>query len=415
MEFKVKDISLAKQGRLNIEWAENHMPVMMELRKRYAKSKPLKGLKIAGCLHVTKETAVLVETLKMCGAQVAWSGCNPLSTQDDVAAALAKAGIPIFAWRGNHKEYYWCIEQVLKIKPHITVDDGADLVFTIHKKHRELIPDIIGGCEETATGMVRIRAMAAEGKLSYPIISVSDAQTKFEFDSTWGTGQSTVDGILRATNLLLAGKKVVIGGFGHVASGIAKRMKGMGAHVTVCEVDPVKALKAAMEGFNVSSMDEASKFGDLFVTATGCKHVITTKHIRNMKNGAIVANSGHFNVEIDVAGLEKLAKKKRTIRKDNVEYTLPNGKKIYLLAEGRLVNISAAEGHPSSVMDMSFANQFLSVLRLAKSKNLEPKVYEISREQDNLIAGLKLKSMGMKFDNLTKEQEKYLCSWEEGT
>lgn len=415
MKYKVKDIKLAKQGRLNIEWAENHMPVMMELRKRYAKKKPLKGLRIAGCLHVTKETAVLVETLKMCGAQVAWSGCNPLSTQDDIAAALAKAGIPIFAWRENHKQYYWCIEQVLKIKPHITVDDGADLVFTIHKKRRDLIPHLIGGCEETSTGMVRIRAMEADGKLEYPIISVSDAQTKFEFDSKWGTGQSTVDGILRATNLLIAGKKVVVGGFGYVASGIAMRMKGMGAHVTVCEVDPVKALKAAMEGFNVTSMDDAVKFGDLFVTATGCKHVITTKHMRQMKDGAIVANSGHFNVEVDVEGLGKIAKKKRTIRPNNVEYTLPNGKKIFLLAEGRLVNISAAEGHPSSVMDMSFANQFLSVLRLSKAKNLEPKVYTISKEQDNLIAGLKLRSMGMKFDRLSKEQEKYLCSWEEGT
>ena len=415
MKYKVKDIKLAKQGRLDIEWAERHMPVLMELRKRYSKKKPLKGYKIAGCLHMTKEAAVLIETLVACGAEVAWSGCNPLSTQDSVAAALAKAGIPVFAWRGNHKQYYWCIEQVLKIKPHITIDDGADLVFTIHKKRRDLIPDIIGGCEETSTGMVRIRAMADDGKLEYPIISVSDAQTKFEFDSKWGTGQSTIDGILRATNILIAGKNVVIGGFGYVASGIAIRMAGMGANVTVCEVDPVRALKAAMHGFNITTMDEAAKFGDIFVTATGCKHVVNTKHMGKMKDGAILANSGHFNVEIDVDGLEKMAKKKRVIRPDNVEYTLPNGKRLYLLAEGRLVNISAAEGHPSSVMDMSLANQFLSVLRLAKGKKLKPDVHEVSREQDNLIATLKLKSMGMKHDNLTKEQKEYLCSWEEGT
>ena len=393
------------------------MPVLMKLRAEHSKKRTLAGIKIAGCLHVTKETAVLVETFKAAGARVSWSGCNPLSTQDDVAAALDAAGVEVFAWRGlSSDEYYWCIEQTLKMKPQLTLDDGADLIFTVHTKHTEYLKGLEGGTEETTTGIHRIRAMAKDGKLRYPIIAVNDAETKSDFDNVYGTGQSAIDGVIRATNILFSGKNVVISGYGHCGTGLTSRAKGLGANVIVTEVDPIKALRARMDGYSVMPMDEAAKLGDIFITATGCKDVITKEHFGKMKDGAVLANAGHFNVEVSVADLEKVAKKKREIRADNVEYTLQNGNRIYVLAEGRLVNLAAAEGHPSEVMDMSFANQFLSILRLAKEgKKLKPEVYEIPRSQDEQVANLKLQSMGIKMDKLTKEQEKYLTGWEEGT
>ncbi len=414
---KIKDPMLAEAGRKKIDWAESRMPVLVSLRETHSKKKSLAGVKIAGCLHVTKETAVLVETFKAAGAKVSWSGCNPLSTQDDVAAALDAKGVEVFAWRGlSSDEYYWCIEQTLKIKPQLTLDDGADLIFTVHKKHPEYLKGLEGGTEETTTGIHRIRSMAKEGKLRYPIIAVNDAETKSDFDNVFGTGQSALDGIIRATNVLIAGKNIVIAGFGHCGGGLASRARGLGAHVIVTEVDPIKALRARMEGFDVMPMDRAAKSGDIFITATGCNDVITKNHFSMMKDGAILANAGHFNVEVSAADLEKISKKSREIRPDNIEYTLPNGNRLYLLAEGRLVNLAAAEGHPSEVMDMSFANQFLSILRLAREgKKLKPDVYEISREQDEEVARLKLESMGIGIDTLTREQLHYLSSWEEGT
>ncbi len=417
MKFKVRDLSLADQGLLKIEWAESRMPVLMKLREKYSKEKPLSGVRIGGCLHITKETAVLVRTFMAAGAETAWCGCNPLSTQDDVAAALAKEGVAVFGWRGlSTEEYYWCIDQVIASEPNVTLDDGADLVVTIHEKKPEIIGGIIGGTEETTTGVHRLKAMAESGRLRYPIIAVNDAETKWDFDNVYGTGQSSLDGILRATNILLAGKNVVVAGYGHCGRGIALRAKGMGANVTVCEVDPIKALKAVMEGYRVMPMSEAAKIGDLFITATGCKDVIRGEHIKLMKDGAVLANAGHFNVEISVSELEEIAKSKREIRPNNVEYTLPDGRRIYLLAEGRLVNLVAAEGHPSEVLDMSFANQFMSVLRLVKGEEkLEPRVYEVPREQDLEIARLKLETMGVRIDDLTPEQERYLKSFEAGT
>jgi adenosylhomocysteinase len=414
---KIKDGSLAGQGRRKIEWAESRMPVLMKLREIHSKRQSLKGMRVAGCLHVTKETAVLVETIKACGASVAWSGCNPLSTQDDIAAALAANGIEVYAWRGlSSKDYYWCIDQTLKLKPHITMDDGADLVFTIHQKRREYLKGVVGGTEETATGVHRIKAMANDGKLEYPIIAVNDAETKSDFDNVFGTGQSALDGIIRATNVLFAGKDVVVGGYGHVGRGIASRARGLGAHVLVTEVNPVNALRARMEGFEVMDMLSAAPRGDIFITATGVKDIINQKHFALMKDGAIVANAGHFNVEVNVSDLEKLAKKHREIRDNNEEYTLKNGNRVYLLAEGRLVNLAAAEGHPSEVMDMSFANQLMSIIKLAKEgKSMKPGVYEIPREQDWEVARLKLESMGIKIDKLSGEQVKYTNSWEEGT
>lgn len=393
------------------------MPVLMSLRAEHSNKKTLAGVRIAGCLHVTKETAVLVETFKAAGAQVSWSGCNPLSTQDDVAAALDSEGVEIFAWRGlSPAEYYWCIEQTLKINPQLTLDDGADLISTIHTKHTEYLIGLEGGTEETTTGIHRIRAMAREGKLRYPIIAVNDAETKSDFDNVYGTGQSAIDGVIRATNVLFSGKNVVISGYGHCGVGLSSRARGLGANVIVTEVDPIKALRARMDGFAVMSMDEASKVGDIFITATGCKDVITESHFEKMKDGAILANAGHFNVEVSADGLERLAKKKKEMRPDNVEYTLANGRRLYLLAEGRLVNLAAAEGHPSEVMDMSFANQFLSILRLAsEGKSMKPDVYEISRSQDERVAILKLESMGIKIDALTPDQKRYLSGWEEGT
>ena len=414
---KIKDKSLAPAGRLKIEWAESRMPVLMSLRAIHAKKKSLHGVKIAGCLHVTKETAVLVETFKEAGAQVAWSGCNPLSTQDDVAAALDANGVEIYAWRSlSPEEYYWCIEETLKIKPEYTLDDGGDLIFTVHTKHTEYLSGLKGGTEETTTGIHRIRAMAREGKLRYPLIAVNDAETKSDFDNVYGTGQSAIDGVIRATNVLFSGKNVVISGYGHCGRGLSSRARGLGANVIVTEVDPIKALRARMDGFEVVMMEDAAATGDVFITATGCKDVITKNHFSRMKDGAILANAGHFNVEVSAADLERLSTRKREVRPDNMEYTLPSGKHLYLLAEGRLVNLAAAEGHPSEVMDMSFANQFLSILRLVNESNrMKPDVYEIPRSQDEEVARLKLQSMGIKIDALTPEQSKYLSGWEEGT
>lgn len=418
--YKVKDLALAKAGKLRIEWAESRMPVLMALREKYRKSKPLKGFKIAGCLHVTKETAVLVKTFIEAGAEVSWSGCNPLSTQDDVAAALASDGISIFAWHGmNVEEFYWCIEESLKFKPNLTLDDGADLIFTVHNKHPELIPHVIGGTEETTTGVQRLRAMAKDGALKYPVIAVNDAETKWDFDNVYGTGQSTLDGILRATSVLMAGKNLVVAGFGHCGRGVALRAKGLGANVIVTEIKATAALKATLEGFRVMTMDEAARIGDIFITATGVKDVIVERHFKAMRDGTIICNTGHYDCEINIGDLNKVKKSVREVRADNEEYTLKDGRRIYLLAKGRLVNLAAAEGHPSEVMDMSFANQFMSQLRLAQSRKngsrMENKVYDISTEQDQEIAGVKLQTMGYKIDSLTKEQLKYIDDYSAGT
>jgi adenosylhomocysteinase len=414
---KIKDPSLSDAGRKKIEWAESRMPVLMKLRAVHSKKKTLRGIKIAGCLHVTKETAVLVETFKDAGAQVSWSGCNPLSTQDDVAAALDANNVEVFGWRGlSSEDYYWCIEQTLKMKPQLTLDDGADLIFTVHTKHPKYLKWLEGGTEETTTGIHRIRSMAKEGKLRYPIVAVNDAETKSDFDNVYGTGQSAIDGVIRATNILFSGKNVVISGYGHCGRGLTSRARGLGANVIVTEVDPIKGLRARMDGFEVMPMSEAAKVGDIFITATGCKNVVTKEHFGKMKDGAVLANAGHFNVEVSMSDLQKLAKSSREIRPENTEFTLPNGNRIYALAEGRLVNLAAAEGHPSEVMDMSFANQFLSILMLAKEgKKMKPDVYEIPRSQDEEVAKLKLASMGIKIDELTKEQHGYLSSWGEGT
>lgn len=418
--YKVKDLKLAADGRKKIEWAESRMPVMMALREKYSKTKPLKGYKIAGCLHVTKETAVLIETLKIAGAQVSWSGCNPLSTQDEIAAALAKNGIEIYAWHGqNVKEFYWSIEQTLKMQPNLTLDDGADLIFTVHNKFPKLVNNIIGGTEETTTGVHRLRAMAAAKKLLYPVIAVNDAETKWDFDNVYGTGQSSIDGILRATSVMLAGKNFVVAGYGHCGKGVAMRAAGLGANVIVTEVKPTAALKATLDGHVVMTMDEAAKVGDIFITATGVKDVIIEKHFKSMRDGAIICNTGHYDCEINIPQLEKISKSKRTVRSNNEEYTLPNGKKVYLLAQGRLVNLAAAEGHPSEVMDMSFANQFMSQIRLAdmhkKGVKIEPKVIDIPVEQDQEIARIKLRTMNYKIDKLTKEQEEYINDYSAGT
>jgi adenosylhomocysteinase len=418
--YKVRDLKLADEGFKQISWAESRMPVLMALREKYKKTKPFKGFRIAGCLHVTKETAVLIKTFVECGAEVSWSGCNPLSTQDTIAAALAKQGISIFAWNGmSVDEFYWAIEQTLHIKPNLTLDDGADLIFTIHSKHPELIPDIIGGTEETTTGVKRLRAMAEAGALKYPIIAVNDAETKWDFDNVYGTGQSTLDGILRATSILIAGKNVVVAGYGHCGKGVAMRARGLGANVIVTEVRPIAALKAVLDGFTVMPMKEAAKIGDVFITATGVKDVITEEHFKVMKDGAIVCNTGHYDVEINLVHLKKMAKSVREIRNHVEEYLLKDGRRIFVLAKGRLVNLVAAEGHPSEVMDMSFANQFMAQLRLIemfkKGKKLEPKVYDIPPEQDEEIAELKLKTMGIKIDKLTNEQKKYIKDYSAGT
>lgn len=417
MAYKVKDIKLAPQGRLKIEWAESRMPVLMSLRKKYEKTKPFAGARIAGCIHITKETAVLVETLRAAGAEVSWSGCNPLSTQDEVAAALAEAGTEIYAWHGlSTNEFYDCIEQTLKIKPNLTLDDGADLIFTIHNKHKDLTKDVIGGTEETTTGVHRLRAMAADGKLEYPIYAVNDSATKNEFDNVYGTGQSSLDGILRATSVLLAGKYFVVAGYGHCGRGVALRAKGMGAKTIITEVDPVMALRATLEGHEVMKMDDAAKYGEIFITATGMKDVIVKRHFESMKDGALVCNTGHYDCEINIPDLKKLTEKVKQVRDNNEEFTLKNGKRIYVLGQGRLINLAAAEGHPSEVMDMSFANQFLALLHLYTSKTkLEKKVYVLPKEQDQEIAKIKMETMGIGLDKLTDEQVKYLTDYSSGT
>jgi adenosylhomocysteinase len=415
-QFQVKDQTLAAQGKLNIEWAATHMPVLAQIKSRFIKEQPFKGLTLGACLHVTKETAVLVEALAAGGAKVALCGSNPLSTQDDVAAALAAEGIHVFAWRGqNTEDYYKCIDKVLDFEPTITLDDGADVVGTIHSKRPDLLKKVKGGTEETTTGIVRLRAMERDGSLKYAIMAVNDAYTKYLFDNRYGTGQSTMDGILRATSVLIAGKNVVVGGYGWCSRGIAMRAQGMGANVIVTEVQPTRALEAVMNGLRVMPMAEAALLGDIFVTATGDLNVIRKEHIEQMKDGAIMCNSGHFNVEISVSDLESLTKAKRTIRPNMEEHTLINGKKVYLLAEGRLVNLAAAEGHPSEVMDMSFANQALCAETIAKQEKMEAKVYVVPKQIDEGIAELKLKCMGITIDKLTPEQEKYLSTWEMGT
>ncbi|MBR0518785.1 adenosylhomocysteinase [bacterium] len=416
-KFKVKDISLAEAGRKKIDWAEAHMPVMMALRKKYSESKPLKGMRIAGCIHVTKETAVLVRTFMAAGAEVSWSGCNPLSTKDDVAAALAADGASIYAWHGlSVEEFYWCIERTLDFKPTLTLDDGADLIFTIHNRFPELAKTIIGGTEETTTGVHRLRAMGNDGKLLYPVIAVNDAETKWDFDNIYGTGQSSLDGIIRSSNILLAGKVFVVAGYGHCGKGLAMRARGMGSRVIVTEVKPTAALKAVMDGFDVMPMDEAAKVGDIFITATGMKDVIVKCHFESMKDGAVVCNTGHYDVEINIPELEQVATSHREIRLNNDEYTKADGKKIYLLCRGRLVNLAGAEGHPSEVMDMSFANQFMSMLRMKnEGAYMEKKVYDISEEQDQEIALLKLGTMGKAIDKLTPEQVVYATDYSAGT
>jgi adenosylhomocysteinase len=415
--FKVKDLSLAEQGRLDIQWAESRMPVMMEFRKEYGKTKPLKGQRIAGCLHVTKETAVLIETLEAAGAKVSWSGCNPLSTNDAVAAALAKAGVGIYAWHGmNREEFYWCIDQTVNFKPTLTLDDGADLIMVCHTKRKDALEHIIGGTEETTTGVHRLRAMAQEKALKYPVIAINDAETKWDFDNVYGTGQSSWDGVIRATSVLIAGKTFVSGGYGHCGKGCSERAKGMGANVIVTEVKPTAALKATLDGHRVMPMDEAAKHGDIFITATGMKDVLVKRHFEVMKEGAIICNTGHYDCEINIPDLESLATSKRTIRPNCEEYTLKNGRRIFLLAQGRLVNLAAAEGHPSEVMDMSFANQFLGMVKLAKEgKEMAAGVHDIDPAQDQMLALTKLKTMHMSIDQLSAEQIKYADNYLEGT
>lgn len=418
MDYEIKDIDSAEKGKDKIEWAEKQMPVLSTIRKRFDREEPLKGIKIAACLHVTTETANLVITLKEGGAEVSLCASNPLSTQDDVAASLVKNfGISVFAIKGEDKEtYYQHIEKVLKCKPNITMDDGADLVSTIHSQKKELIKDIIAGTEETTTGVIRLRSMEKDEALKYPIIAVNDAQTKYLFDNRYGTGQSTIDGLIRATNILIAGKVFVICGYGWCARGLAMRANGMGAQVIITEIDPMKALEAVMDGYQVMPIKEAAKIGDIFITLTGDINVISVEEFPLMKDGAILANSGHFNVEINIGVLEKLSVNKKKIREHIEEYTLENGKKINLLTEGRLLNLSAAEGHPASVMDMSFANQALSAEYLIKEgRNLQKKVYGVPEVIDKEIARLKLESMGIKIDRLTDEQERYLSSWNMGT
>lgn len=414
----VKDISLAKKGKLRIEWAAEEMPALRIITARFRKEKPLKGLRIAACLHVTTETANLMDTLKAGGAEVHLCASNPLSTQDAAAASLVKnSGVATFAIKGeDRKTYYRHIKQALSINAQITLDDGADLVSTLHKNERALLKHVIGGTEETTTGVIRLRAMANDGALQYPIIAVNDAYTKYLFDNRYGTGQSTIDGIQRATNRLIAGSVFVVCGYGWCGRGVAMRAKGLGARVVITEVNPLRALEATMDGYEVMPIAVASKLGDIFVTATGDINVISRSCFPAMKDGAIMCNTGHFNVEIDIEGLEKLSRAKRTIRDYVEEFTLRSGKRIYLLGEGRLINLAAAEGHPSAVMDMSFANQALSVEYIARNyKKLEKRVYRVPEKIDEEISRIKLKAMGIKIDTLTPEQKKYLASWEMGT
>jgi len=419
-KFCVKDLSLAKEGRKLIDWAESRMPVLMHLREKYRITKPFKGFKIAGCLHVTKETAVLIKTFIEAGAEVSWSGCNPLSTNDAVAATLADDGVSIFAWHDNGEDFYWCIERTIDVPPHLTLDDGCDLINTVHEYHKDIASNyIIGGTEETTTGIQRLRARANDGQLYYPVYAVNDTETKWDFDNVYGTGQSTIDGILRATSVLVAGKNFVVAGHGHCGSGVAKRAKGLGANTICTEIKATAALKALLEGHSVMPMDEAAAIGDIFVTATGVCDIIRKRHFELMKDGAIVCNTGHYDVEINIPELEELAISKRTIRPNCEEYTLASGKRIYLLAQGRLVNLAAAEGHPSEVMDMSFANQFMAHLRLVElykqGIKLPNEVLDLPQEQDEFIANTKLKTMGIKIDTLTEKQVEYIKDYNAGT
>lgn len=415
--YAVKDKGLAPQGRQRIDWAAAHMPVLKLIREEFERDQPLKGVTVGACLHVTKETAVLMETLKAGGAKVCICGSNPLSTQDDVAAALAEAGIHVYAWRGvNNKEYYEHVDAVLDNHPTLTMDDGGDLVTRLITKKQDVVPHVLAGTEETTTGVIRFKAMAADGVLPYPLVAVNDAMTKHFFDNRYGTGQSTLDGILRATSILIAGKTFVVGGYGWVGKGLAMRARGMGANVIVTEIDPVRALEAKMDGFGVMPMNEAVKNAELVVTVTGDKHVVDKQTWENAKDGCIFANSGHFDNELDLDALEAMKTGKTEVRPNVVKYDLKNGKTNYVLGEGRLVNLAAAEGHPPEVMDMSFANQALSSLWLLKNaKGLEKKVYAPEREQDERIASLKLTAMGVTIDQLTEEQKKYLSGWQEGT
>jgi adenosylhomocysteinase len=418
MKFDIADIGLADQGKLSVDWANKSMPVLNTIKRRFEKEQPLKGIRLGACLHVTTETASLMDTLKAGGAEVALCASNPLSTQDYVAAYLVKhSEIPVFAVRGEDRDtYYEHIDAVLGIQPNVTMDDGADLVSRIHSDRTDLVSSIIGGTEETTTGVIRLRAMATEGVLQFPLIAVNDADTKHLFDNRYGTGQSTIDGIIRATNRLIAGSVFVVCGYGWCSRGLAMRAQGMGANVIVTEIDPVRALEAVMDGFRVMTIEEASKIGDFFCTLTGDMNVIRREHFLLMKDGAIVSNSGHFNVELDIDGLREIAEYRGRIREHIDEYQLADGRSVYLLAEGRLINLAAAEGHPSSVMDMSFANQALSAEYLVKSRaGLEKIVYSVPREIDREIARLKLAALGVSIDVLTEEQETYLNSWKMGT
>lgn len=415
--YDVKDLSLAESGRQRIDWAFREMPVVGLIRERFSTEKPLAGIRISGCLHITTETANLALTIQAGGADLVLCASNPLSTQDDVAAALVEYGIPTYAVKGeDDTTYYNHIISALDNKPNLTIDDGADLVSTIHTRRSELIADVIGGAEETTTGIIRLRSMHRDGQLKYPMIAINDADTKHLFDNRYGTGQSTIDGITRATNILWAGKKVVVGGYGWCGHGVAMRAKAMGAHVIVIEVEPVRALEAVMDGFQVMPLLEAARVGDIFITVTGDKNVIDERHLKVMKDGAILANSGHFNAEINIPALEKMSQGRRIVRPFVEEFALKDGRSLYLLGEGRLINLAAAEGHPASVMDMSFANQALCAEYMVKNRGkLEVKVHQVPEEIDKEVARLKLKAMGVEIDTLTAEQEKYLASWEEGT
>ncbi len=418
MKYDVKNLGLASQGKLKIEWAAKNMQVLEQLRDEFEKAQPLAGQRLAACLHVTSETANLMRTLKAGGAEVALCASNPLSTQDDVAASLvADYEIPTFAIKGeDNATYYEHIHAALELEPTLTMDDGADLVTMLHSERRELLPGVLGGTEETTTGVIRLRAMAAGEVLQYPIIAVNDAMTKHLFDNRYGTGQSTIDGLLRATNMLMAGKTFVVFGYGMCGRGVAMRASGMGAKVIVCEVSPLMALEAAMDGFRVMPSEEAATIGEVFVTVTGDKHVLGGKHFDKMKDGAILGNSGHFNVEIDIPALEERARARRNIRPFVDEFEMQDGRRLYLIAEGRLLNLAAAEGHPAAVMDMSFANQALSAAYMAaKAGQLAPKVYPVPTELDERIASLKLETMGLQIDTLTPEQVSYLGEWQEGT
>jgi adenosylhomocysteinase len=417
INYDIKNLALAEAGKQRIAWAAKEMPVLKIIEQRFVLEKPFKGLRISGCLHITTETANLALVIKAGGGDLVLCASNPLSTQDDVTAALVEYGIPVFAINGeDDATYYKHIDAALNHKPHLTVDDGADLVAILHSKRQELIPNVIGGTEETTTGVIRLRSLSKAGKLKYPVVAVNDAKTKHFFDNRYGTGQSTIDGITRATNILWAGKTVVVCGYGWCGKGLALRASGMGAHVIVIEVDATRAIEAVMDGHRVMPLMDAVRLGDIFITVTGDKHVIDKKHLQEMKDGAILANSGHFNVELNIPALEEMSESKVNIRPHVDEYTLKDGRKIHLLGEGRLINLTAAEGHPASVMDMSFANQAFCLEYLVKNKaNLKPTVYPVPEDLDNEIARLKLLSMGISIDELTEEQHNYLSSWEEGT